>query len=187
MRPTEFNAEDVIAAGNTLLESGRKITGFALRQSIGNGTPALLKQVWDNHISNKHIERAAPTIELPSTVAESLVKITTAQAEQLTRFVKELNTAAVTAAESRIEALLKEQAEKDKQTEEELTEALIAYEKLEAKLNEEITKSTLLDQQLTQALADLMQGREIAAKLSGQLEAITTENTKLLSMLKPKK
>ncbi len=188
MRPTIFTTEDVITAGQELLESGRNISGFALRQCIGSGTPALLKQAWDDYIASKLIEKVEhPSVELPSQIATSLAKITTAQTEQLTRLVKEINAVAVKSADSRVEVLITEQAIKDKQTEEELAEALAAYENLEAKLDDEIAKNAALDQQLAQAAGDIMQGREAAAKLIGQLEAITAENTKLLAMLQPKK
>lgn len=188
MRPTVFTTEDVIAAGQTLLESGSNITGFALRQCIGSGTPALLKRAWDDYVASNLIATAEHhPVELPNQVAGSLAKITAAQTEQLTRLVKEINAVAVKSADARVEALLNEQAIKDKQNEEELTEALAAYEILEVKLADEMAKSAALDQQLAQAVGDIMQAREAAAKLSGQLEAITAENAKLLSMLKPKK
>ena len=47
MRPTEFPAEAIIAAGQSLQAAGRNVTGFALRQRVGGGNPARLRQVWD--------------------------------------------------------------------------------------------------------------------------------------------
>lgn len=187
MRPTEFNIKEIIAAGEELLSAGKRVTGFALRQCIGSGTPATLKEEWDAHIASKQMRQVEPSLELPSQIAASLGRITTAQTEQLARLAKEIHTVAVKSADSHVEALLNEQAIKDKQNEEELTEALAAYEILEVKLADEMAKSAALDQQLAQAAGDIMQAREAAAKLSGQLEAITAENAKLLSMLKPKK
>ena len=45
MRPAEFTAEQIIAAGQELKEKGRTVTGFALAQLVGGGKPARLKQV----------------------------------------------------------------------------------------------------------------------------------------------
>ena len=194
MRPTEYNLEDVITAGEELLTSGKNISGFALRQCIGSGTPAILKREWETYLATKHITEAPAVSELPNQVAETLARITTAQTEQLARVVKELNGIAVRSADARIEELLRKQAEKDKQNEEEVTEVTTAFEELEAKLEERDAKIEALEKQLAHALAncdaaheEATQAREAAAKLGGQLEAITTQNTKLLAVLEPKK
>ena len=58
MRPVEFTSEEIIKAGQELRAAGRNITGFALRQKIGGGSPARLKQVWDEHLQ-AHAPRPA--------------------------------------------------------------------------------------------------------------------------------
>ena len=194
MRPTEYNIEDVITAGEELLTSGKNISGFALRQCIGSGTPAILKREWEAYLATKNITEAPAATNLPSQVAETLARVMTVQAEQLARVVRELNSVAVRSADDRVEELLRIQAEKNKQNEEEVAEVTAAFEELEAKLEDRDAKIEALEKQLASALTncdtaheEAAQARETAAKLSGQLEAITAQNTKLLSVLELKK
>ena len=194
MRPTEYNIEDVITAGEELLTSGKNISGFALRQCIGSGTPSTLKREWEAYLMTRHITKAPIESDLPAQVAETLARITMVQTEQLSRAVKELNRIAVQSADARVEELLRTQAEKDKQNEEEVTEATAVIEELEAEREDRDKKIEALEKQLSQALVDCnaaheeaTQAREAAARLSGQLEAVTAQNTKLLAVLEPKK
>ncbi|EBW3990025.1 hypothetical protein DPJ14_25275, partial [Salmonella enterica subsp. enterica serovar Enteritidis] len=49
MRPATFEAEQIIEAGLALQAEGKRITGFGLRNRTGGGSPARLKQVWDEY------------------------------------------------------------------------------------------------------------------------------------------
>jgi colicin import membrane protein len=60
MRPAEYTQEEIVAAGHTLRDAGRNVTGFALRQRVGGGTPNRLKQVWDEFLASQSTARAQP-------------------------------------------------------------------------------------------------------------------------------
>ena len=102
MRPVEFAPEAIIQAGQELQATGRNITGFALRQKVGGGNPARLKQVWDEHRNSQAATKAEPVAELPVEVAEEIATVTKALTERLATLAVELNDKAIKAAERRV-------------------------------------------------------------------------------------
>lgn len=53
MRPATFEPQQIIDAAPELQAEGRNITGFALRNHVGDGNPGRLKQVWDDYLSSQ--------------------------------------------------------------------------------------------------------------------------------------
>jgi len=96
MRPTEFTPEAIINAGSVLQAEGRKVTGFALRQIVGGGNPARLKDVWSEHIERQGA--AQPVVELPAEVADEVAAVSKALTERLAAFAHEVNDRALKAA-----------------------------------------------------------------------------------------
>ena len=63
MRPVEFAPEAIIQAGKDLQTVNRNVTGFALRQKVGGGSPSRLKQVWDEHLDSQSMTKVEPVAE----------------------------------------------------------------------------------------------------------------------------
>lgn len=76
MRPVEFSDEAIIQAGQALRQAGRNVTGFALRQKIGGGSPTRLRQVWDDHLSSLTETPTQPVAELPTELAQAVASLT---------------------------------------------------------------------------------------------------------------
>jgi len=232
MRPVEFPPESIIQAGQNLQAAGRNITGFALRQKVGGGSPSRLKQVWDEHLAGQSVMKAESVAELPVEVAEEVAIVSKALTERLAVLAIELNDKAVKAAERRVHEVMRSAGDQREQAKRELADAAETVDDLEAKLDEakaaaEVLEIKLADVQetnhaqavelaqlreriavaeqsartageqhvaeLTKAEADqetarkdAATAREAAAKLGGQLEALTTQNAALLSAIKPR-
>lgn len=153
MRPVEFTQEEIITAGEALLVAGRNITGFALRQKVGGGHPARLKQVWDEHLASKNTAEVEPVAELPVEVAEEVAAVTKSLTERLASLAVELNDKAVKAAERRVAEVLRTAGEQREQAERELVDAAQAVDELETKLEESGSKIVSLEEQLRDSQA----------------------------------
>lgn len=151
MRPAEFTTESIINAGQELHAAGRAVTGFAIRQKIGGGNPARLKQVWEEHVSSQLVAKAEPVAELPVEVAEEVAAVTKALTERLATLAVELNDKAVKTAERRVAEVIRTAGEQREFAERELADAAQTVEDLENKLEE--TKATVSG--LEKLLADV--------------------------------
>jgi len=135
MRPTEFPAEAIIAAGQSLQAAGRNVTGFALRQRVGGGNPARLRQVWDEYLASNTTAQAQPLAELPVEVADEVAAVTAALKERITTLAVELNDKAVKAAERRVAEVVRAAGEQREQAERELADATSTVDDLEKTLD----------------------------------------------------
>lgn len=150
MRPVEFTPEAIIQAGQDLQTAGRNITGFALRQKVGGGNPARLKQVWDEHQSSQTTTVAEPVAELPVAVAEVVATISKSLTERIEALAVDLNDKAVKAAALEI-AEEKRKSEKVKaDAVRELADAAISVEAAEDKLDEVQATAEGLQTKLTE-------------------------------------
>ncbi len=183
MRPVEITPESIIQAGQELQASGRNITGFALRQKVGGGNPARLKQVWSDHArSTGHAE---PVAELPSEVAEEVVVATKTLANHLAVLAAGLNAKAVKAAERRLQEVTRAAREQREQAERELADAAQAVDDAEAKLSKAADAIAALDKRLADNLAsqqaqavDLAKTRERLAMIEQVAKAMTDQMAK---------
>ncbi len=153
MRPVEFTNETVIKAGQELQAQNRNITGFALRQKTGGGTPARLKQVWDEHISSQSVTVSEPVSELPVEVADEVVAVAKALTERITALAVELNDKAVKASERRVHEVVRAAGEQREQAERELVDAAQTLDDLEEKLDAVQALNVALEAQLETAKA----------------------------------
>lgn len=134
MRPAEFSPDTIIQAGTELQATGRNVTGFALRQRVGGGNPARLRQVWDEHVS-RSAAPAAPVAELPDEVAQAVAAISAALSERLAALAVELNDKTVKAAERRVAEVLRATGEQRVQAERELADAAQTVDEVEERLD----------------------------------------------------
>ena len=184
MRPAEVTTEQIIEAGKFLAESGRNITGFALRQKIGGGNPTRLRQIWEEHQAGQAAVKVEPVAELPIEVAEEVTTVTAELTARLARLALELNDKAVKTAERRVAEVVRAAGEQREQAERELVDAGQAVEDLEnnleaaqvagAELDKQLTVSKELAQQQAVELAQLRErlvANEVAAKRSTEAHA----------------
>ena len=74
MRPADVSTSEILDAGRHLLDVGKKVSGFSLRQAVGNrGNPNRLMEVWQNETrtgSDATSSAEALPIVLPPGIAE---------------------------------------------------------------------------------------------------------------------
>lgn len=134
MRPVEVTDEEIIAAGRSLVEQGRNVTGFALRQVIGSGAPNRLKAVWDRHQA-QGVPQPEPR-PLPEGIAGVLDRLEAQWSAQLRELALELHTLAHRDAEQALQAG-RDQLQHDRQAlDQELQDASQTVETLEQQIRE---------------------------------------------------
>lgn len=153
MRPAEFTTEAIISAGQELHAAGRAVTGFAIRQKIGGGNPARLKQVWEEHVSSQSVTKAEPVAELPVEVAEEVATVTKALTERLATLAVELNDKAVKTAERRVAEVIRTAGEQREFAERELADAAQTVDDLENQLEGAKADAAGLESRLADAQA----------------------------------
>lgn len=190
MRPAEFTTESIISAGQELHGAGRAVTGFAIRQKIGGGNPARLKQVWEEHVSSQSVAKAEPVAELPVEVAEEVATVTKALTERLATLAVELNDKAVKTAERRVAEVIRNAGEQREFAERELADAAQTVDDLENQLEEVKTAASGLEklladvQAVSQAQAiELAQVRERLALIEQAARVAAEEHAAEISRL----
>ena len=134
MRPVEHTNDSIVAAGKAIQADGRNVTGFALRQVLGGGNHARLKQIWDAHLSELAGAASEPVAALPPEVADEVAVVSQALAERLGALALGLNAKAVKAAERRVQEVMGVAAEQQSQANRELADAAQAVESLETEV-----------------------------------------------------
>lgn len=177
MRPAEFTTESIISAGQDLHAAGRAVTGFAIRQKIGGGNPARLKQVWEEHVSSQSVAKAEPVAELPVEVAEEMAAVTKALTERLATLAVELNDKAVKTAERRVAEVIRTAGEQREFAERELADAAQTVDDLENQLEEVKAASSGLEKLLADVQA-VSQAQAIEMAQVRERLALTEQATK---------
>ena len=153
MRPTEFNVETIVNAGQALQAEGKNITGFALRKKIGGGDPARLKKVWEENGSQQSTAADEPIKDLPLEVTEMLDGMSRIITDQVTALASKMNCVAVKAAERRVNDIMREAGEQAKNAESELTDAIQTIDELEKKIDQMTSASEAAEKSLANHLA----------------------------------
>lgn len=136
MRPAEYSDEQILEAAQKLIETGRRVTGFALRERVGGGNPTRLKQVYDEHIARQASAANEPVIDLPVEVAEEIARVSKTLTDQLLSLATSLNDKAVKAAERRVAEVVRSAGDQREQAERELADAAATVEELDAALDQ---------------------------------------------------
>lgn len=179
MRPVEFTNEAVIKAGEELQAQNRNITGFALRQKTGGGTPARLKQVWDEHISSQSVTVAEPVSELPVEVADAVAGVSKALSERIAALAVELNDKAVKASERRVHEVVRSAGEQREQAERELVDATQTLDDLEGKLDAAQAVNVELEAQLEVAKTTAQKHAFELEGLRERFSALSTQSQRI--------
>lgn len=215
MRPPTFTDDQVIEAGKALRQTGRAITGFALRSHLGSGNATRLKQIWDQFLASDQ-PAPAPVPDLPIEVSSRLESVIGDLGTQITALVGDLHKRAVRASEARVGELVRGLDEQRKQADRELADASMTVDDVEKKLaevnerlqakeaefatlqntaqsqavelsaaTEKLHAATDQIQRLTDELATVRQNALNGAKLQGRVEALEQQNSELLAKLSP--
>ena len=149
MRPANVTDKQVINAGHVLLEKGRAVTGFGLRQEIKSGNPARLMKVWQDHLNSKEgTQPAADKLALPLELSEELTAFTTTMTEQLSAMISDLHGRSVRLAERNAQEQTAQIREELSQLNAELTDAAHTLDEADAKQESTQTELDALKKQL---------------------------------------
>lgn len=203
MRPTEYDDQDIIAAGQKLTETGRRVTGFALRKLVGGGDPKRLADVWTQHLQ-QHKGETKPVVELPSAIEEAIGAMGQQLIERLREVAGQIHSQAQQSADHRVKEVMAAVEAERKAAQQEVQDATETVDELETKLAEahirikgtetkmvEMIEDEKVAQKqhagLEQRLAVLEQKLEAAeaqvGKLEQQVQEATAENKVLTGAL----
>lgn len=133
MRPPEFSEQDIIEAGKSIEEKGKRVTGYAIRQILGGGDQSRLFSVWQSH-SNQSVVEHIPEQNLPVELDESLGELGDALQKQLRSVATELYRNAVKVAERQVMEITRQYKDLEEQTAAELQDAASIIDALEERL-----------------------------------------------------
>ncbi len=185
MRPVEYSSAQIIAAGQALQAAGKRVTSFALRQSLGGGNPRRLKAVWDEHLASQ-TQAPAQLPDLPPEIAEQVTAINARQAEQLNALAKQLSASALTLVEQRTAEAVRRMQQAREQMDAELEDATRALDESLAALNDAEAKAQRLQAELETAQQRLHEQELAMAKQEGELSAMNTKYGELIASLSPR-
>lgn len=169
MRKSEFSDEQIIAAGNELIDEGKRPTAFGIKNRIGGGNAQRIRKVWEEHLAGQTVAVSEVLSELPVDVSEKLDEVIAAFSSQIREMASQVNHVAVTTSERRVAQAVSEARERQESAEAELTEAAVAVEQLEESLDAlQEEKNTLLDQ-LQASNQELTKANENNIALSSEL------------------
>lgn len=171
MRPAEYTAEAIIAAGEAIEATGSKVTIFALRKEVGGGNVRRLRQVWEEHVASKRIAEAEPVAELPIEVAEAVAQVADALSRRVSELAVDLNNRAVKAAERRVAEVIRSADAQRAHAELELADAAQAVDDLEASLEQMNGERDTLKAQLAEKQAESQRQAVELAQLRERLVA----------------
>lgn len=165
-RTAEFTDEQIVDAGKQLKQSGKRITGFGLRNLVGGGNPQRLLEVWEQHETEGTEEEPELVSELPIEVADHLQSVinsfTTTFSERFTNLAREMNYRAVSASERRVKELTQAAEDKRQQAQAEIADAEAAVGKSEDDRDQALAHAQKLQLDLDQAKdADRQKGFEL--------------------------
>lgn len=182
-RPAEIADEDVIAAGNKLLEAGRRVTGFALRKIVEGGDASRLKKVWEKHLNQNVVVDAEPVQELPIEVQQTLDEIIEGFLAQFKAVAIGLNAKCVETSEKRVAEVIKTAKEEQDKAEAELVDAATTVDDLEAQLDAANTANRKLTVQLEQSTTKSNKQIHSIAELEKQVALLKQQSAALNSQL----
>lgn len=173
MRPVEVTDETIIEAGRALVEQGRNVTGFALRQVIGSGAPNRLKAVWDRQQAQTVIQ--PEPMPLPEGMAGVLDRLEAQWSTQLRELALELHTLAHRDAEQTLK-MGRDQLQHDRQAlDQELQDASQTVETLEQQIQKIQEERDGLRQELQQQATQIGTLHAQLEQANQQVRTLTTE------------
>lgn len=179
MRPIEVQKETIVQAGQALQAEGKAVTGFALRQRIGAGSPPRLRQVWAEHLGASAGAAEALAEVLPLEMEEPFAALSAQLLAQLKTFSLTLHQQVTKSAERRAAAAVQAVEERHAASTRELLDAAQVVEELERRLAQAQADQQDLQQRLAAAETQSHQKDVTMAQLSTQLAASEAQVTEL--------
>lgn len=212
-RPAEFTKEEIVAAGEALIQARRTVTGFALRTFLQGGNASRLKQVWEQHLEDGRTPDAAQ-FELPVEIADRLKSIKDEVGHKFDSLASDLHKLTVRSGEARVGELVRSLEEKRALADREMADASETVDDLESKLadanaslerratefeslqstsqaqavelsasNEKLNAALQQIERLSTDLAAAQKNTLDSAKLLGRVEELERQNAGLLAKL----
>ncbi|ORT50219.1 hypothetical protein ST37_09985 [Vibrio sp. qd031] len=183
-RTPEISDEEIILAGERLIERQRKVSGFALRKEVGNkGFPKRLFEVWSAHMESFKEPQNTTGEPLPTVLANLLDDATSAIAKQLQEITHQANSKANELAQIKIDAAFERITQREKALDLEIADAMSAVESLEEQnesLDRALTEQTSRANSFEKRLA--VAEKEIEFHLEATID-LKAEKDGLMKML----
>ena len=212
-RPADISEQEIIAAGEALLQAQRSVTGFALRTYLKGGNAPRLKSVWEQHLEKGRVHDSLP-LELPVQIEDRLKSIKDDVASKFDTIAADLHQLAERTAKGSVGELVRSLEERRALADREMHDASETVEDLESKLaeansllesrnaeleslhttsqaqavelsaaNEKLHAATQQIERLTADIAAAQKSSLDSAKLQGRVEELERQNAGLLSKL----
>ena len=173
-RNSEYSDQQIINAGQDLLDRGTNPTPFAIKQRMGGGNTQRILRVWSEFLGQ--MPEVATEEELPANLTEAISAIATRQSTVLADFAKQIHGAAVQAANQRLETLTKELSTAKVQHRQAIEDASLLNSELEETIHD--LKENAAAQQ-----ADLINAKQELAVANEQVKHLTLTKADLLKQL----
>lgn len=179
-RKAEVEESRIIEAAMTVLDQGKTVTGWKLRNIIGAGNPSRLMRVWEEHLEEtggalQTTDQVEENSLLPPDVEESLKLALGTLNSHIEELVIQANNAAVRAADKRVATEYNASKKAREEAEQELAEAEIALSHSDSKAEELQSRINELENLYRQASGELKSVQATNKSLEKQLQSVTKE------------
>lgn len=147
MQQIEITAAMVIQAGQKLEEENRNVTGFALREMVGGGSPGKFRRVWEEHVNPTQIHQMH-VFELPGEENTKFAFVAEARSDNFIKYAEETSNDANGSAGVRIHEMQITHDVLRLQLEQEMDEAANVIDELHSRLNEAVDLNLQLGRKL---------------------------------------
>ena len=147
MQQIEITAAMVIQAGQKLEEENRNVTGFALREMVGGGSPRKFRCVWEEHV-NPMQNHQMHVLELPGEEKTKFASVAGARSDDFIKYAEEISIEASRLAGLRIQEMQRTHDVLRLQLEQEMVEAANVIDELHSRLNEAVDLNLKLGRKL---------------------------------------
>lgn len=183
-RKAEVEESRIIEAAMTIIEQGKSVSGWKLRNIIGAGNPGRLMKVWEAHLEEtggalQATDQPEENSLLPPDVEESLKLALGTLNSHIEELVIQANNAAVRAADKRVATEYNASKQAREEAEQELAEAEVALSHADAKVEELQAKILELEELYHKVSGELQSSNATNKSLEKQLKAVTKERDEL--------
>lgn len=147
MQQIEITAAMVIQAGQKLEEENQNVTGFALREMVGGGSPGKLRRVWEEHVNPTH-NHQMHVFELHSEEENKFALVAKSHPEEFIKFAVDINKKAIRSVDIRIQEIQRSHDVQRQQLEAEMHEAANLIDALDSRLGEAVDLNLQLGRKL---------------------------------------
>ncbi len=125
MRTAEYTEEQIIEAGKNLMDSGKRVTPFGIRNALGGGNPSRIRAIWEAYKAGnvEHTPEVDQPVELPAEFAEQLEGMVAAMSDNFLTLAKRLYRRADEITENRTREAMQAAKSAQEQAEADIAEA----------------------------------------------------------------